>query len=585
MMVNNAWVRTSPGIDRILAIPKTPVNHKFGPGYDFSFLQIPPATEPEAEIIETDILVIGSGCAGAVAASTLSACGLSVIVADKGYYWSPKYLPMTVESGTTHLFHNSGFTVSDGGHMTIASASCFGGGGTVNWSASLQLQAFVRQEWAKHGLPYFTSSAFQADMDAVCERMGVGTAAVKHNYGNQRLLSGARKLGMTGKIVPQNTGGEGHECGFCTLGCGSCGKKGPTETWLPDAAQHGAQFIEGFQCERILFSDRKTASGEKIAIGAEGIWTSRDEHGGVSDTRYRRLVKIMARRAVIVASGSLGSPHLLLRSGIKNPHLGAHLKLHPTSFLAAVYDEEVRPWEGSILTSVVSDLENIGSSGYGAKLEATTMIPSMFLALFPWKTGLEYKLFCAKFRRMTGYISLARDYGEGRVYVDPTEKARLRVDYNTHLTDGKHIAMGLVALAKIQYIEGAREIHVSVPGVPAFVREGETFKDGINDPDFTSWLTNLERLTTVGLPSNTSFACAHQMGSARMGSSPRTSVVDPHGRVWGTQGLHVVDASVFPAASGVNPMITTMGTARGIARSIARSNGKAPFAEEARAKL
>ena len=46
------------------------------------------------------------------------------------------------------------------------------------------------------------------------------------------------------------------------------------------------------------------------------------------------------------------------------------------------------------------------------------------------------------------------------------------------------------------------------------------------------------------------------MGSCQMGTRSSTSVVDPRGRVWGTKGLYVADASVFPTASGVNPMIT-----------------------------
>ncbi|GAB7349695.1 hypothetical protein MBLNU459_g0439t1 [Dothideomycetes sp. NU459] len=472
--------------------------------------------------------------------------------------------------------------MSDSGTMSILSGSCWGGGGTVNWSASLQLQNFVREKWASDSnLPYFTSAAFQADLDAVCERMGVGTASVKHNFTNQRLLDGARKLGMNGKTVPQNTGGEAHECGYCTLGCGSCGKKGPTESWLPDAANAGAKFVESFECSRVLFADERSEKGERIAIGAEGIWTSRDENGGVIGKRYSRPVKILARRAVIVAAGALGTPHLLKRSGLRNAHIGSHLKLHPVGILGAVFDTDVRPWDGGILTSVVTDYENINSSSYGTKLEAITMLPGFFLPQFPWKSGLDWKIFAAKMRRMTGYISLARDEGEGSVYVDPTDNNRLRVKYDVGKKDQKRIAIGLVALAKIMYVENAREIFVSVPGIPTYERQdagngasaatanGED-NAGINDASFQEWLSHLERLVDNGMPSDAGFASAHQMGTARMGSSPKSSAVDPSGRVWGTQRLYVADTSVFPAASGVNPMITGMATARGIARGLVR---------------
>jgi choline dehydrogenase-like flavoprotein len=55
---------------------------------------------------------------------------------------------------------------------------------------------------------------------------------------------------------------------------------------------------------------------------------------------------------------------------------------------------------------------------------------------------------------------------------------------------------------------------------------------------------------------------AHQMSTARMGARASSSVADPDGRVWGVDGLVVADASAFPNASGVNPMLTVMALAR-----------------------
>lgn len=83
---------------------------------------------------------------------------------------------------------------------------------------------------------------------------------------------------------------------------------------------------------------------------------------------------------------------------------------------------------------------------------------------------------------------------------------------------------------------------------------------------------------------------AHQMGSCRLGASPKTSALDPQGRVWGAKNLWVADASALCESTGVNPMITTMATARGIARNVAADLGVAepveasqgPAAREAR---
>jgi long-chain-alcohol oxidase len=43
---------------------------------------------------------------------------------------------------------------------------------------------------------------------------------------------------------------------------------------------------------------------------------------------------------------------------------------------------------------------------------------------------------------------------------------------------------------------------------------------------------------------------AHQMGTARMGASAKTSVVDEAGECWHASGLFVADASLFPTSTG-----------------------------------
>lgn len=59
------------------------------------------------------------------------------------------------------------------------------------------------------------------------------------------------------------------------------------------------------------------------------------------------------------------------------------------------------------------------------------------------------------------------------------------------------------------------------------------------------------------------------MGSCRMSATEGMGVVDPEGRVWETRGLYVADASVFPSASGVNPMITNLAISDVISRRVA----------------
>jgi choline dehydrogenase-like flavoprotein len=48
----------------------------------------------------------------------------------------------------------------------------------------------------------------------------------------------------------------------------------------------------------------------------------------------------------------------------------------------------------------------------------------------------------------------------------------------------------------------------------------------------------------------------HLAGTARMGFTPETSVVDADCRCWDIPNLWVCDGSVFPTTGGVNPSLT-----------------------------
>ena len=61
---------------------------------------------------------------------------------------------------------------------------------------------------------------------------------------------------------------------------------------------------------------------------------------------------------------------------------------------------------------------------------------------------------------------------------------------------------------------------------------------------------------------------AHQMGSARMGTDPATSVAKPTGELHDVPGVWIGDTSAFPTPSGANPMLTCMALAHRTAEHI-----------------
>ncbi|KAK8079323.1 GMC oxidoreductase [Apiospora phragmitis] len=500
-------------------------------------------------VVDTDVVIVGSGCGGGVCARVLAEAGHRVLVVEKGYHFPPSQLPMLSDTAETNLYLNRGIISTDDNSVSAVAGSVWGGGGSVNWGVSLQTPEYIREDWAsKRGLGFFNTPQFQESLDRVCDFMGVSDEHVRQNHRGKVLLDGAAKLGWKAKVTPHNSGGRDHHCGHCHLGCGSGGKQRPAVSWLPAAAWAGGEFIEGFEVERIDFAD--FASGKK-ACGVTGRWVSRDARGGNSGPLAERTVREVMIRAkrVIVAGGTLSSPLLLRKSGLANPQIGRNLYLHPVNMLGAFWNEDVNPMDA---------------------------LPH--LLVIPAASGLDFKLKALRFRNLNAFICIPRDRDTGCVYPDP-QTGQPRVAYTPSAFDRAHVLEGLVALARICRATGAKEIQPFLPDVPPFIVSTPTStlatnnvtsdqEKEVEDERFEAWIARLRR---VGNPAATSpWACAHQMGSCRMSRDAEGGVVDPRGKVWGVaEGLYVADASVLPSATGVNPMVTTMAVADWIARGIA----------------
>ena len=112
----------------------------------------------------------------------------------------------------------------------------------------------------------------------------------------------------------------------------------------------------------------------------------------------------------------------------------------------------------------------------------------------------------------------------------------------------------MVELAKLHRAAGAKEILTFFQRPALSWREGE---------DFDAFLAAIERGSLA--PNDIAAFSAHQMGSCRMGSDPLTRWPDGRGQLHDTAGVWIGDASAFPTAPGVNPMISIMSLAHSTA--------------------
>ena len=61
----------------------------------------------------------------------------------------------------------------------------------------------------------------------------------------------------------------------------------------------------------------------------------------------------------------------------------------------------------------------------------------------------------------------------------------------------------------------------------------------------------------------------HEMGTARMGKDPKTSVLNAHNQVWDAPNVYVTDGACMTSASCVNPSLTYMAlTARAVDHAV-----------------
>ncbi|WP_082778232.1 GMC family oxidoreductase N-terminal domain-containing protein [Tsukamurella pseudospumae] len=495
-----------------------------GPLPDAPAPSLHPIDLPAGRALSADVVVVGSGAGGGTAAAVLAAAGLDVLVLEKGGYHDDRDFGSGELDTLTTLYAGAPAISAEGQFSSFMAGGTLGGGTVVNWSTSFTTPEHVRAEWAAHGARQFAGDEFTRSLDAVQRRLGVNTDHGRASSRDAILERGLTTLGWHCEAMPRNVLGcdQGIECGRCGYGCRIGAKQSTVKTWLQDAAADGARIAVGVEVRRVIV-ERGRATGVE-AIGPDGASVT------------------VAAKAVVVAAGSLQTPPLLRRSGLRNKRIGENLRLHPVTAVAGVFDEDVRPWEGGLQTRYSTEHADLDGDGYGVIYETGPASPGAITLFQPWQSAAQHAADMRALRNTVQVGVIVRDTGSGRVTVGRDGEPVVRYRLSDH--DAAHMHRGVVGAAEILAAAGARS-----------VRSSHQNRVDARLPGSLDGFAAAAQREGYG-PARCMMIALHIMGSAAMGGSRETSATDPDGATWEVPNLVVADASCFPTPSGVNPMIS-----------------------------
>jgi choline dehydrogenase len=312
------------------------------------------------------------------------------------------------------------------------------------------------------------------------------------------------------------------------------------------------------------------------------------ESGRAAGVRYlRRGAEELARAEgeVILAGGAIGSPHLLMLSGIgpadhlrehgiavmaDSPGVGANLSDHP--IVTAMWStprsrslaEKAGPrnllrWQ---LTHSGPMATNVAEAGGFSRTDPALPAPDIqwHVLPVPFQNG---GLTDPTVRALSLLITLVAVGSRGKIRLrgpDPRHKPAIDPAYLSDIDDMEPL---------VKAIRMAREFAAARPLSKICTSELAPGEDARSDVELREFIRS--DITTIYHPVGT---CA-MGGDSRLAASKLTSVVDTELRVRGIEGLRVVDASVMPTVPRGNTNAPTIAIAE---RAADLLSGRAPLA-------
>ena len=491
--------------------------------------------------LTADVVVVGSGAGGAVAAARFAEAGREVVILEEGEYLRASDFNELERDMVPRLFADQGMRATVDASVSILQGGAAGGGTTVNWMLMMRPLDHVLEEWTRtFHLHDFASANLRPHLERVADEVHAGVPTEDTlSPSNLAIFRGAQALRWHARADMINARGC-VRAGTCSLGCRYDAKQGGLLTYLPRAFSARARLYAGASVERVEVVERNghgpTPPRKRVHA------TVRDPVTGAPKARLTIDAPV-----VVLAAGAVGTPVILQRSGLGGGGVGRFLRLHPTTGVMGRYPEETYPIAGIPQTAVCDEFVRRDRDGYGFWIECPGLLPAIASAALQG-FGDEHRRLMSQLRHTVPFIVLVRDgsgteQSLGSVDLGPDDRVRIR--HRLSAADRENLRHGIEAAARLQLAAGASEVvSLHTPGLRA---SNESGLRAMRDASIA--------------PNRVALFSAHVNGTCRLGVQPATSGCSPTGERHGVRGLYVMDGSLLPTAPGVNPQWTIMAMA------------------------
>ena len=529
---------------------------------------------------KVNAVIVGAGAGGGVVAKELATLGLKVVLLERGRWYSAadcrkddlfnqrtqvlgaKFGPDDERNPRVAVDEQGRESIvypTDGGYSN--NAACVGGGtfsyGAMAWRfmerdfrmrstygpvegstledwpigyADLE-QFYEKVEWEMGVSGDDSGNPFKAP-----RRKALPMPPLAPSREHQILLPAARRLGlhpfdipMLRNTVPYNGRRSCMRCRWCVgFACEVNARTGTHNTVIPAAVATG-------NCE--LRTDCMT---REILLDSQARAT------GVAYYDARERLQEQPADLVIVCGGAVESARLLLNTkhrlfpaglGNRYDQVGRNLQSHSYSGANGLFERETYDDLGPGASISICDYNhgNPGLTGGAMLANEFIRLPYQFMAQVPpWvaRWGQEHKEFVrSAYRRTIVVMGPVQEMplADARVQVDPKVKDRWGIPV-ARLSGGRHphtIEIG-------RYIAGKAE----------------------------AWLKEAGAVQTwKRVPGRSLSGGQHQAGTCRMGTDPKSSVVNANCQLHDVDNVYVIDAGVHVTNGGFNPVLTILANA------------------------